>query len=206
MKQKLNFSTKGILFLLCLFATNTITYYGSRLLTGDAVFNNLTLPIDSCIPFLPWTVLFYWGCSWIWVVNYYCSAVFSKDGGKRFITAHIMGEAVCLLIFVIFPTAMTRPEITGSTFFDFGVRVTYFLDEPDNLFPSLHCFISWMCWISVRGNKKIPKWYRILSLIVALLICLSTLTVKQHVFVDVPAGILLAELCYLVSGIIYKII
>ena len=36
----------------------------------------------------------------------------------------------------------------------------------------------------------------------AILVCISTLTVKQHVIADVPAGILLAELSYCLSGIL----
>ena len=95
---------------------------------------------------------------------------------------------------------MVRPEIEGTTVFDWLLRLTYFFDAADNLFPSIHCFVSWLCWIGVRGKKEIPKWYRIVSLLMAVFICISTLTVKQHVIADVPAGIALAELSYFLSG------
>ena len=95
--------------------------------------------------------------------------------------------------------AMVRPDITGNSFADWALSVTYQSDSPDNLFPSLHCFMSWLCWIGVRGNDHVPKWYRNLSLVIAIAICISTLTVKQHVFVDAVAGVLLAEICYILS-------
>jgi membrane-associated phospholipid phosphatase len=41
---------------------------------------------------------------------------------------------------------------------------------------------------------------RVSSLVIAILIFLSTLFTKQHVFIDIPAGILLAEGTYILSG------
>ena len=76
----------------------------------------------------------------------------------------------------------------------------YSIDSPENLLPSLHCYISWLCWIGTRKNSHIPKWYQYTSLAIAVAICISTLTVKQHVFADLVTGVLLAELSYLAAG------
>ena len=83
-------------------------------------------------------------------------------------------------------------------------RLTYRLDSADNLFPSIHCFASWLSWIGVRGDKRVPLKYRCLSLVLALAVCASTLMVKQHVAVDAAAGILLAEVSYLAAGAIVR--
>ena len=64
----------------------------------------------------------------------------------------------------------------------------------------MHSLYSWLCWIGVRRNRHIPVMYQDLSLLIAVSICISTLTVKQHYLADVPAGIILAEISYLMAA------
>ena len=188
--------------LLGAFAFNALAYYGGRVISHNAEHYCLSTPWDAEIPLLSWTILIYLGCYLFWAVTYYLSIRYDKGHGYRFFGAHIIGEGICFLCFVFFPTSMVRPEITGTTVFDWLLRLIYTCDPADNLFPSIHCFASWLCWIGVRGNKDIPKWYQTISLVMAILVCISTLTVKQHVIADVPAGILLSELSYCLSGIL----
>ena len=91
---------------------------------------------------------------------------------------------------------MARPEITGSGFWKDAMRFLYWLDQPYNLFPSIHCAISWLCWDSVRGNERFPKWYRVLTFVCGVAVCISTLTTRQHVLADILGGIALAEICW----------
>ena len=85
------------------------------------------------------------------------------------------------------------------TAWDSFMRFLYWIDSGDNIFPSLHCMIAWLCWVGVRGNKQVPLPWRIMTLIMAMLVCLSTLTTRQHVLLDVFGGILLSEFCYCLS-------
>ena len=80
------------------------------------------------------------------------------------------------------------------------MRMLYAMDAADNLFPSIHCLTSWFCYIAVQDNKNVPRWYRCFSLVMALLICVSTLTTKQHVIVDVVAGVFLARVCFFATA------
>ncbi len=96
---------------------------------------------------------------------------------------------------------MARPEVTGTTFWDSALRFLYAIDASDNLFPSIHCLIAWLCWAGVRGNKEVSLPWRVSAAVMAVLVCLSTLTVRQHVLPDVFAGILLGELCYALCGL-----
>lgn len=63
-----------------------------------------------------------------------------------------------------------------------------------NLLPSIHCLESWLCFRNALRFKGVPRWYLPLTALMTLLVFASTLLVKQHVLVDVPAGILAAEL------------
>lgn len=179
---------------------NLAVYYGSRLLSGDGPRRCLATGLDRALPLLPWTVFFYWGGFLFWLVSYAVGMRLDHGGPGRFLTAHVLGELVCFACFILFPTTMTRPEVSGHGLGAMLLRLTYRLDRPDNLFPSIHCFASWLSWIGVRRDQRIPLKYRGLSLAFALAVCLSTLTVKQHVIPDAAAGILLAELSYLAAG------
>ena len=180
---------------------NSIVYYGARLLATSWDHLDMTLPIDSLVPFMPWTIIIYWGCYLFWGINYGLSALQEKSERNRFFCADMLSRCVCLAFFLLLPTTNIRPEITGFTVWDELMRLLYRVDAADNLFPSIHCLVSWLCWIGVRRRKDIHPIYRHASLIIALLICISTLTTRQHVIVDVISGVALAEFSYMIAGI-----
>lgn len=182
--------------LLLALAFNTAVYYGARALTAEREHFDLSIGVDGWIPFLPWTLLIYWGCYLFWLVNYIIGCRQDEQTSFRFISADLFAKAVCLLCFLALPTTNTRPVIEGASVWEEGMRLLYRIDAADNLFPSIHCLTSWFCYIAVRKNRKVSKGYRSLSLFIALSICISTLTTKQHVIVDVAGGIGLSELSY----------
>ena len=118
----------------------------------------------------------------------------------RFFCANLLGKAGSFVVFVLFPTTMSRPELGGGTGWIALMRILYGIDTPDNLFPSLHCMVAWLCWVGIRENRRVPFPWRIAALLMAVAVCLSTLTTRQHVLPDVAGGILLSELCYWVAG------
>lgn len=182
-----------VLTLVC----NSIAYNGTRLFMSDKVHYNLSNALDDRIPFVPWTVTIYLGCYVFWVVNYVIGCRQNREEAFRFLSADLLTKLVCFLCFLFLPTTNTRPVIEGSGIWDECMKLLYQLDAADNLFPSIHCLTSWFCFIAVRKNEKVPKWYRFASLFMALSVCVSTLTTKQHVLIDVAAGVAIAEISYL---------
>lgn len=79
-------------------------------------------------------------------------------------------------------------------------RYHYRIDAPVNLFPSIHCLVSWLCWAGVRNRKELPRRYRRSAFWMAAAVCVSTLTTKQHVLWDAAGGIALAEFSYWAAG------
>ena len=181
--------------------SNQIVFQGSRFFEKGRYHADLTLPADAVIPFLPWTITIYVGCFLFWLILYRLIARLPRREADRFFCANLLGKGISFVIFVLFPTTMPRPEVNGMTAWDTFMRFLYWIDAPDNLFPSLHCMIAWLCWIGVRGNKQVPLPWRISALIMAVLVCLSTLTTRQHVVLDVFGGILLSEFCYSLSDL-----
>lgn len=192
-------SKKELCLLLLVLPINYLTYYGARFLVRNNYHYSLPVLFEDKIPFIPWTVIFYWGCAITWIINYYLGVRDGKENNYRFIKAHYIGEIIAFIIFVAFPTTMVRPEITQNDLFSNIVKIQYFLDEPNNLLPSIHCYASWLSFIVVAKNKHIPMWYKWISFISAILVFISVLTIKQHLFVDIIAGILLAEISYLIA-------
>ena len=181
------------------FLVNSVVYWGAPRLTGDRQFHDLSLPIDSYVPLMPAFIVIYFGCYIFWVVNYVIVALREEKKKYQFFTADFYARMICLLFFVFFPTTNTRPELVGDGIFIQGMKFLYQIDAPVNLFPSIHCMASWFCCIGLRGDKQIPKWYKWVSKIIAVLVFISTLATKQHVFVDILGGVAVAEITWFVS-------
>jgi len=174
---------------------NMIVYVGSRLIAGEWHHYNIESSWDRRIPFWPPSAVIYLGCYLFWAANYIIIAQQEKDTVCQFFSADFLSRIVCLIFYLVVPTTNVRPNVDPSGFWNQLLLYLYSIDAADNLFPSIHCLVSWFCYIGIRGNEKIPKWYRGLSCIMALLVCASTLLTKQHVIIDVIGGILLAEFC-----------
>lgn len=181
-------------------AWNLIAFNGANLITRGWERRDLTLSLDSAVPFMPWTIIIYFGAFAFWAVNYIISANQDREKAYRFFCADFIAKIIAFIFFLSFPCTLVRPEIEGGGVWNSVMRFLYWVDPPSNLFPSLHCFMSWLCWIGVRSRKDVPAWYRWFSLAIALAICVSTLTTRQHVFLDTVSGVALAEICYAVSG------
>ncbi len=84
-------------------------------------------------------------------------------------------------------------------------RLIYANDAPVNVFPSLHCYEALVMHLAtfrmppLRARKRL----RLASAVLVILICLSTLLVKQHSVADLVAGCTLAVVMYLLTACIF---
>ena len=179
---------------------NQLVYYGGLLAAWNSPHLCMALKADSLIPFLPWTVSIYFGCFLFWGVIYIFLARGEKLEAYRFFCADLLAKGVCLVFFVLLPTTMSRPDIHGTDLWAHVMRFLYRVDAPYNLFPSIHCLVSWLCFIGVRRRPGAPRPLVWGTGLAAALICLSTLTTRQHVMADVAGGVLLAEASYRAAG------
>ncbi|MDD7266704.1 MAG: phosphatase PAP2 family protein [Lachnospiraceae bacterium] len=182
------------------FFFNLIIYTGTSFILRDGHRWNIESSIDMAVPVLPIWSLIYLGCYLFWGVNYVLAARLEKSWYFRFAAADILSRVFCFVIFVLYPTTNTRPPIVGAGIWDQVLAFIYRIDEPVNLFPSIHCLVSWFCYIGIRGRREIPKWYQIFSAVFAGLVFLSTQFTKQHVWIDIIGGVLLAEISWWLSG------
>ena len=182
--------------LMTIVAVNCLIYWGGSALTTGKYHYDFTMAVDRAVPLLPVFVWFYILAFPFWAVGYLLAARRGKDMFYRFVATDLTIHFICFICFILIPTTNIRPEIPGNTLSEKILALVYSLDggnSPSNLFPSIHCYVSWMCWKGVEGSEKVPKWYQRFSLVFAILIIISTQVLKQHYIVDAAAALLLVE-------------
>lgn len=183
----------GVIPLLSCFMFNCIVYFGVNILTSSWKHYDFTTDFDRAVPLIPEFVSIYLICYIFWVVNYILIARQEKEYCMRFVVAELLSRVICALFFILIPTTNVRPELTQGGFWVWLLGLIYQIDAPTNLFPSIHCLVSWFCYIGIRGQKGIPKWYQVFSCIFAVLVFVSTQVTKQHYFIDIIGGVVVAE-------------
>ncbi len=190
-------------FLLCGVGQMTAFYLVrliNRLVYGPVEnYFDITTKLDRIIPVVPKWVIVYILSYVFWLVSYLWVSKESKEVSNRFLTADMLGKVLCAVIFVAFPTTNTRLPLPSEDWARPVLELIYFLDSPDNLFPSMHCSVSWFAVRYVCKSKKIPMWYKCVSVVMTLLVFLSVLFTKQHVVIDIFGGIAVAELSIQIS-------
>ncbi len=110
---------------------------------------------------------------------------------RRAVLGFCLIQLSCFVIFLVWPVGIDRPSPADPQhqFLHWGVTLNYALDQPRNLFPSLHLANAFMVSLLLcRVDRRVG----LPALIWAGLIGYSTLAVKHHFFLDVVAGISLA--------------
>lgn len=190
------------------FATNGITYFVTRLFTSSREHYGVLTGIDEVIPFVPAFIVIYVGAFLFWGIGYWRIAYADEQLCMEIITADIIAKLICFMFFVITPTSMVRPDIIGEDIFSQLTGLIYFLDEPNNLFPSIHCLESWACFRGVAKIKDCNVWFKVSCFAMAVAVFMSTLFVKQHLFLDVIAGVAVFEIGLLICKrfSVYKVL
>lgn len=174
-------------------------------LIGNTPFLPKIEAIDGIIPVVTVFIIPY-----VWAYAFWGMApmAVSKCDKKHFydyLMAYFLACMLGALILAFAPTYMDRVAEglldDSPGFLNQLRRFWYSLDGGErayNLFPSFHCINSTVSYLGVMGRKEIPKWFRVYSLITAILIFFSTVFVKQHYVVDVISGIIIALIAYFV--------
>ncbi len=148
-------------------------------------FYELDTGIDRAIPFVPWFI-------WLYLLYYpFCFTPIvllnNRDTFRRIAAGFLMEFVLAFIVFLTFPVKMIRPEVTASSLSTKAVALLYSIDPGFNVFPSLHVANSlFVALIFYRYSKPVG----ILFMLIAVLISISTLYVKQHYLFDIVTGAL----------------
>lgn len=191
---------------LCLI-TDLIAFYLPRLMGVQAKYD-FSIALDAHFPPVPLFTIVYFSAFVFWTVNYILICRQSKELAQRLFFADTFSKIVCLVCFFALPCYIVQPandQITGTG--AWLLKLLYAVDEPNNLFPSIHCLVSWLSFrpLLSRDARRVPAAYKAFSGVFCVLICLSTLYTRQHVILDWAAGFAVAEIGWQLFGAIKRV-
>jgi len=143
--------------------------------------------VDRLVPFLPASLPLYLS---LWVyVSLPPSLIVERRELERYGLAIGLVCLTGLACFLLWPTAVPRTVLDWQGFP--GSDLLQGIDKAGNACPSLHVATAvfsavWMH--RILGQLVAPRWSKGVNLIWAAAIVLSTLSTRQHVFLDVLAG------------------
>ncbi len=167
-------------------------------------YHDVRIKLDDFIPFNEWFVIPYY----VWFAFIFLTVLFLflKDTKEFYRSTAFLfiGMTICLIIYSIWPNGQNlRPDLDAlgrnNIFIDI-VRKLYSTDTNTNVCPSIHVFNSIGACIAIFHTElfKNKKWIKITTFILTILICLSTVFLKQHSIVDGICACALACVMYLI--------
>jgi membrane-associated phospholipid phosphatase len=176
-----------------------VLYTGASLLTRDRAVLIPQFDWETAIPFWPQTVWIYLAQYPMLVIAFSACRDLARCG--RFLYAAVIVQVLAATIFVLYPIQIPRPALPLAGELDAITSAlasaVHSVDAPVNCFPSLHVTSCLLClWLIARERAWLVWCFAIASTL-----CIaSTLTFKQHYFIDLPAGAVLAAVGWWMAG------
>ena len=189
---------------LLMLITNLASSFLTRLVTAGGNTYDFSLHFDSVIPFVPQFIYIYVGAFLQWAVCLIAVMIIDREKSFYYGTCFAVANLLSGIVFLIFPTVMTiRPEFSGGgALTEFIGKFIFDADTPPmNIMPSVHVLSSWGCIRMICALKRVPLSVKFVNAIFSALVFFSVLFVKQHLILDIPAGILVFEAGLLITKI-----
>ena len=152
--------------------------------------------IDQKAPFWPWSVLIYTSEYFYFAFVYILLK--QEDNINQYLYSYFFAQVIACFFFIFYPVAYPRELFPLPN--DLPVWLQGFwawlrnADAPTNCLPSMHVTSVYLSAFAFISDKQMKLFW--VFFIWSTLIAFSTLSTKQHYFVDIVAGIILAILCY----------
>ena len=150
-------------------------------------------PLDDLIPFCEFFVVpyFLWYGLLAFVSLY--GLFYDVDTFKKFYKFLCISSAISFVLFIIFPNQQNlRPDsfVRDNVFVDIMKNGIYVADTNTNVCPSLHVVFSvgMLCSLWNSRHFSSAAW-RTVSVVITVMVCISTVFLKQHSVIDIAAGI-----------------
>ena len=183
--------TLGLLFIVAFYTVGYLVI--NRLNDYRSHYFDVSFWFEKDIPFVPAMIL---GYSLVFVLVAILYLIVDNmpdfwDVCIRFFNMSLL----CFIIFLIFPVRMDfRPEVSlaATGWINELVRFYFWIDHPNNLFPSMHLSGSFFSAFYCMRRGRIIGW---IAMIMAIIVGVSVVLLKQHYILDVVAGFAVAWFC-----------
>ncbi len=184
-----------------------LVYFALYFITEYLIPNNsgtaISCGLDYKIPFCEWFIIPYVGWYALIVVSLLYFMFYNVENFKRLQIFIIVTQITAMIIYIVYPNFQPlRPDVyPRDNFLTDIVALIQSADTNSNVCPSLHVAYS-IGIASIWLKEKSAKWWvKTLIVIFCILVCLSTVFVKQHSVVD---GITAIPVCILAEFISCK--
>ena len=161
------------------------------------------IPLDDAIPFCEWFLIPYvfWYALIVISLGYFL--LYNVDGFRRLQSYLMIVQAVAIICYILWPTRQDlRPEVFArDNLLSRGVALLYAIDTNTGVCPSVHVAVSLgiaSVWTKEKGAH--PLW-RAFVVFAVVMICLSTVFLKQHSALDVFAAL---PVCLAAELVVYR--
>lgn len=156
--------------------------------------------LDNSIPFCEYFIIpyYFWFVYLIWMLFY--TFFLDVPAFKKYMTFIILSYSITCFIYLILPTEQNlRLDLSDrSNFFKELVwQLQTSIDNNKNVCPSLHVTgslaVLFTAWNSERYRSAL---WRAVFIVITVLICASTVFLKQHSVIDIAAAVILCFAIY----------
>ena len=183
-----------------------VGYFSLYFLTENLIPAEKCYPVHSILDdYIPFCEVFlipyvFWYLLIIISLGYFL--LYNVDSFKRLQTFIIVTQVAAMAVYIIFPNRQDlRPtEFARDNFLTRCIAILYRFDTNTGVCPSLHVAYSLgiaSVWLKEKGVNILWKFFVVVAVI---LICLSTMFIKQHSAVDFFAAL---PVCLLAEAIVY---
>ena len=159
--------------------------------------------LDDVIPFCEWFLIPYVFWYFLVALSLVYFAFYNTDSFRRLQTYIIITQVLAMAAYILFPTRqdLRPPVFPRDNLLTRGVALLYRVDTNTGVCPSLHVAYSLgiaSVWVKERDVSRYWKAFVVAAVI---LICLSTMFIKQHSAVDFFAAL---PVCLVAECIVYR--
>lgn len=161
--------------------------------------------LDDVIPFCEVFLIPYVFWYFLIVASLLYFLLYDVDSFKKLQTYIIITQVVAMAVYILYPSIQNlRPtEFPRDNLLTDGIRLLYAFDTNTGVCPSLHCAYSiGIASVWLKQKHAAVAW-KVFVVIAVILICLSTMFIKQHSAVDFFAAL---PVCLLAEILVFKVI
>jgi hypothetical protein len=184
------------LIILRLVATWALGYFGASILSRPRGNSAVFLKMDSWIKFSPvWTPMYLTAFP---MVVLPILLLKRRRDLLELASAYTIAIFISAVIFVLYPVEVPRPNlITKSCSSCWALYALYWFDSTRNALPSLHASLGLCC---CRFSFRVSNLVGILFSVLLVGFLISTIATRQHVILDLLAGLTVAGAVLLLVG------
>jgi membrane-associated phospholipid phosphatase len=159
------------------------------------------LPIDSLIPFLPVSVLFYLTC---YIMPFFLFSI-AKDWHRINVVLFslVIAHFIAFTMFLNVPVAVENPDVNDSIYGQiFSILNALRFSPWTNNLPSLHVINAFTIAAGSR-HQSMGKPLEIFVFAWAAIVAASTLFAKQHLVIDVASALLITAGSWALATFLY---